>query len=46
MIDSGCCFGGAFDFLFLPRMDTDKHGYWNLNSRLLASIRGSKFSNQ
>jgi len=42
MIDSGCRFGSAFDFLFLT---TDKHGYRNLHSRLLASI-GSKFSNQ
>ena len=43
MIDSGCGFGGAFDFLFLT---TDGHRYRNLHSRLLASIRGLKFSNQ
>ena len=31
---------------FKPPMDTDKHEYRNLHSRLFASIRGSKFSHQ
>ena len=29
-----------------PRMDTDKHGYRNLHSRLFASIRGLKSPNR
>ena len=43
MIESGCRFDGAFDFLFLT---TDEHGYQNLHLRLFASICGSKFSKQ
>ena len=47
LVESSCRFDGAFGFLFFkPPMDTDKYGYRNLHSRLFASIRGSKFSNQ
>ena len=43
MIDSGFVLAVLLTSFFLT---TDGHRYRNLHSRLLASIRGSKFSNQ